>query len=204
MIHKQYCKTLEHVCRRIILSFLFLFCFSELSFFWRNSSTFQFIFSHALTSSLLTCVFRVICMCDACGGKEKPMRPSEWERHTGCRKKKWKESIRVKNPDQPLVSWLQQMLGAGAIGLAYELPDIIVPAKQREQALLSVLDGETRNPEPAAECHLYLKVFKLFFCSFQIICQEINGWHGSAKWVAFGRSSKRSLAESSMNVVTVS
>jgi hypothetical protein len=70
---------------------------------------------------------------------------------------------------------LQQMLGAGAIGLAYELPDIIVPAKQREQALLSVLDGETRNPEPAAECHLHLKVFKLFFCSFHIICEEING-----------------------------
>lgn len=110
MIHKQYCKTLEHVSRRIILSFLFLFCFSELSFFWRNSSTFQFIFSHALTSSLLTCVFRVICMCDACGGKEKPMRPSEWERHTGCRKKKWKESIRVKNPDQPLVSWVSHLL----------------------------------------------------------------------------------------------
>jgi hypothetical protein len=147
MIHKQYCKTLEHVCRRIILSFLFLFCFSELSFFWRNSSTFQFIFSHALTSSLLTCVFRVICMCDACGGKEKPMRPSEWERHTGCRKKKWKESIRVKNPDQPLVSWLQQMLGAGAIGLAYELPDIIVPAKQREQALLSALDAPYKPVE---------------------------------------------------------
>ncbi len=99
---------------------------------------------------------------------------------------------------------LQQMLGAGAIGLAYELPDIIVPAKQREQALLSVLDGETRNPEPAAECHLHLKVFKLFFCSFKIICKEINGWHGSAKWVAFATSSKRSLAESSMNVVTVS
>ncbi|KAH9557627.1 hypothetical protein CY35_07G094200 [Sphagnum magellanicum] len=89
----------------------------------------------------------VICMCDACGGKEKPMRPSEWERHTGCRKKKWKESIRVKNPDQPLVSWLQQMLGAGAIGLAYELPDIIVPAKQREQALLSALDAPYKPVE---------------------------------------------------------
>ncbi len=49
---------------------------------------------------------RVICKCDACGGKEKPMRPSEWERHTGCRKKKWKESIRVKNLEQPLVSWV--------------------------------------------------------------------------------------------------
>lgn len=34
------------------------------------------------------------------------MRPSEWERHTGCRKKKWKESIRVKNLEQPLVSWV--------------------------------------------------------------------------------------------------
>jgi hypothetical protein len=90
--------------------FFFFFCFSELSFFCRNSSTFQFIFSHALTSSLLTCVFRVICMCNACGGKEKPMRPSEWERHTGCRKKKWKESIRVKNPDQPLVSWVSHLL----------------------------------------------------------------------------------------------
>jgi hypothetical protein len=33
MIHKQYCKTLEHVCRRIILSFLFfLVSLSFLSF----------------------------------------------------------------------------------------------------------------------------------------------------------------------------
>ncbi|CAM6047354.1 unnamed protein product [Sphagnum compactum] len=54
----------------------------------------------------LTKYHEVICKCDACGGKEKPMRPSEWERHTGCRKKKWKESIRVKNLEQPLVSWV--------------------------------------------------------------------------------------------------
>lgn len=34
------------------------------------------------------------------------MKPSEWERHTGCRKKKWKESIRMKYLDQSLLSWV--------------------------------------------------------------------------------------------------
>ncbi len=54
-----------------------------------------------------------------------------------------------------IVMQLQQILVRGAIGLAYEGPDVVVPAKQREQALRSALDGETRNsnPEPS-ECFL--------------------------------------------------
>lgn len=69
-----------------------------------------FIYSFVCCDSLNNLPFiwtaRVLCKCDECRGLVKPVKPSEWERHTGCRKKKWKESIRVKNLDQPLVQWV--------------------------------------------------------------------------------------------------
>lgn len=70
----------------------------------------SFIYSFVCCDSLNNLPFiwtaRVLCKCDECRGLVKPVKPSEWERHTGCRKKKWKESIRVKNLDQPLVQWV--------------------------------------------------------------------------------------------------
>jgi hypothetical protein len=34
------------------------------------------------------------------------MGPSKWERHTGSRKKKWKQSIKLKNTNITLLSWV--------------------------------------------------------------------------------------------------
>ncbi|CAB71104.1 putative protein [Arabidopsis thaliana] len=38
----------------------------------------------------------------------KKQSPSEWERHTGCRAKKWKYSVRVKDTMLPLEKWIAE------------------------------------------------------------------------------------------------
>lgn len=47
---------------------------------------------------------RVQCLCGSCGTKKYGL--SEWERHTGCRAKKWKHSVKVKGSNMPLEKWV--------------------------------------------------------------------------------------------------
>ncbi|XP_022734043.1 histone-lysine N-methyltransferase ATX3-like isoform X3 [Durio zibethinus] len=46
----------------------------------------------------------VVCECGVCGSKKYTL--SEWERHTGCRAKKWKYSVKVKDTMIPLEKWI--------------------------------------------------------------------------------------------------
>lgn len=46
----------------------------------------------------------VVCECGACGSKKYTL--SEWERHTGCRAKKWKYSVKVKDTMTTLEKWI--------------------------------------------------------------------------------------------------
>ncbi|KAH6756582.1 SET domain protein 14 [Perilla frutescens var. hirtella] len=46
----------------------------------------------------------VQCTCGSCGAKKYGL--SEWERHTGCRAKKWKHSVKVKGSNIPLEKWM--------------------------------------------------------------------------------------------------
>ncbi|XP_024020947.1 histone-lysine N-methyltransferase ATX3 isoform X2 [Morus notabilis] len=48
----------------------------------------------------------VMCKCGSCGAKKQTL--SEWERHTGCRAKKWKYSVRVKSTMLPLEKWIEE------------------------------------------------------------------------------------------------
>lgn len=49
--------------------------------------------------------FHVIeCKCGSCGARKQS--PSEWERHTGCRAKKWKYSVKVKGTMLTLEKWI--------------------------------------------------------------------------------------------------
>lgn len=48
---------------------------------------------------------RVVCNCGSCESKKQTL--SEWERHTGCRAKKWKYSVKVKDYSMiPLERWV--------------------------------------------------------------------------------------------------
>ncbi|KAH9619549.1 hypothetical protein KSS87_021317 [Heliosperma pusillum] len=46
----------------------------------------------------------VVCKCGSCGSRKQSL--SEWEKHTGCRAKKWKYSVKIKGSTVPLHQWL--------------------------------------------------------------------------------------------------
>lgn len=48
----------------------------------------------------------VTCNCTSCGTRKQTL--SEWERHTGCRAKKWKYSVKVKDLMITLEKWLEE------------------------------------------------------------------------------------------------
>eukprot|EP00250_Pteridium_aquilinum_P019628 c24501_g1_i1 orf=598-5466(+) len=100
---------------------------------------------------------QVLCKCEDCKDG-KTMGPSKWERHTGCKKKKWKESIKLKNTKRTLLAWIQYMLRKGAVGLAYAGSEICIPSQQRERELHACLRGAYEpvlvnwTPERCAVC----------------------------------------------------
>ncbi|KAJ8751913.1 hypothetical protein K2173_000659 [Erythroxylum novogranatense] len=49
----------------------------------------------------------VVCKCGSCGSEKQAL--SEWERHTGCKSKNWKTSVRVKGSMLPLEQWMMQL-----------------------------------------------------------------------------------------------
>ncbi|XP_020265083.1 histone-lysine N-methyltransferase ATX4-like isoform X2 [Asparagus officinalis] len=48
----------------------------------------------------------VMCPCGSCKGMKHTL--TEWERHTGCRSKKWKSSVKVKSTMTPLSQWIER------------------------------------------------------------------------------------------------
>ncbi|KAL9228998.1 hypothetical protein vseg_004517 [Gypsophila vaccaria] len=48
----------------------------------------------------------VVCKCGNCGSRKQSL--SEWEKHTGCRAKKWKYSVKIKGSTVPLHQWLTE------------------------------------------------------------------------------------------------
>ncbi|KAI8572644.1 hypothetical protein RHMOL_Rhmol01G0215400 [Rhododendron molle] len=68
----------------------------------------------------------VECKCGSCGTKKRT--PSEWEKHTGSRAKKWKVSIKVKGSMLTLEKWIEEYNAHG-----------FNPLKLDKQQLLSFL-----------------------------------------------------------------
>uniref|UniRef100_A0A1J3CX27 Histone-lysine N-methyltransferase ATX3 n=1 Tax=Noccaea caerulescens TaxID=107243 RepID=A0A1J3CX27_NOCCA len=76
--------------------------------------------------------FHVIeCKCGDCGAKKQS--PSEWERHTGCRAKKWKYSVKVKDSMLTLEKWIA---GFSAPTLEQGTADFGILDKQKMLSLL--------------------------------------------------------------------
>lgn len=78
----------------------------------------------------------IMCKCGAC--ESKKYTPSEWERHTGCRAKKWKYSVKVKGTMLPLEKWIAEYNVHGNV-------HSMDPLKLDKQHLLSILQ-ETYEP----------------------------------------------------------
>lgn len=79
----------------------------------------------------------VMCKCGSCG-TEKHML-SDWERHTGCKVKNWKQSVRVKGSMLSLEQWMLQMAEYHAHAVASAKPPKKPSLKVRKQKLLSFL-----------------------------------------------------------------
>ncbi|XWS46228.1 hypothetical protein CRYUN_Cryun14cG0046500 [Craigia yunnanensis] len=65
----------------------------------------------------------VVCECGACGTKKYTL--SEWERHTGCRAKKWKYSVKVKDTMIPLEKWIVEYNAFGVDTLKLDKQKLI-------------------------------------------------------------------------------
>ncbi|XP_062155071.1 histone-lysine N-methyltransferase ATX3 [Alnus glutinosa] len=72
----------------------------------------------------------IMCNCGAC--ESKKYTPSEWERHTGCRAKKWKYSVKVKGTMLPLEKWIAEYNAHGNV-------HSMDPLKLDKQHLLAIL-----------------------------------------------------------------
>ncbi|KAK9207238.1 hypothetical protein WN943_017523 [Citrus x changshan-huyou] len=70
----------------------------------------------------------VVCRCRSCGPKKLTL--SEWERHTGCRAKKWKYSVKVLGTMLPLGKWITEFNA-----------DAMDPVKLDEKKLLAFMKG---------------------------------------------------------------
>ncbi|KAE9605740.1 putative histone-lysine N-methyltransferase transcription regulator PHD family [Lupinus albus] len=55
----------------------------------------------------------VMCNCGSCGSRKQTL--SEWEKHTGCRAKKWKHSVKVKNTMLPLEKWITEHISQDGV-----------------------------------------------------------------------------------------
>ncbi|XP_021846513.2 histone-lysine N-methyltransferase ATX3 isoform X1 [Spinacia oleracea] len=66
---------------------------------------------NGMEASYIPSLHLVVCKCGRCGTRKQSL--SEWEKHTGCRAKKWKYSVKVKGSMIALHQWLTDF-GASA------------------------------------------------------------------------------------------
>ncbi|KAF2324880.1 hypothetical protein GH714_020964 [Hevea brasiliensis] len=93
----------------------------------------------------------IVCKCGSCGSRKQT--PSEWERHTGCRAKKWKYSVKVKDTMLPLEKWIAEYNEHG-----------VDPAKLDKQKLLSFLQEK------------YEPVYAKWTTERCAICRWVEDW----------------------------
>ncbi|XP_012083218.1 histone-lysine N-methyltransferase ATX3 isoform X2 [Jatropha curcas] len=93
----------------------------------------------------------IVCKCGSCGSRKQT--PSEWEKHTGCRAKKWKYSVKVKNTMLPLEKWIAEYNAHG-----------VDPLKLDKQKLLAFLQEK------------YEPVYAKWTTERCAICRWVEDW----------------------------
>eukprot|EP00271_Cylindrocystis_brebissonii_P019140 TRINITY_DN5702_c0_g1_i1.p1 TRINITY_DN5702_c0_g1~~TRINITY_DN5702_c0_g1_i1.p1 ORF type:complete len:910 (+),score=136.97 TRINITY_DN5702_c0_g1_i1:335-2731(+) len=73
------------------------------------------------------------------GRSEVKMTVAEWEKHTGCKKKRWKESIFVTNLNKALGEWLLEMRAAGALNLGWDPSATLLESARQKKVTLGYL-----------------------------------------------------------------
>nr|KYP50996.1 Histone-lysine N-methyltransferase ATX3 [Cajanus cajan] len=68
------------------------------------------------------------CKCGLCGSRKQAL--TEWERHAGCKARKWKYSVKVEGTMQPLIKWIIE-----------HNPQAGIPQQLDQQQILNLLQG---------------------------------------------------------------
>lgn len=137
----------------------------------------------------------ILCECRECG-KGARMSISQWEKHTGSRKKKWKQSVKVKDLNLHLIDWINQAYEAGVRGLGFYSPEKQTHVKFQERELIKCL-LEPYEPvkvswttERCAVCRWvedwdYNKIIICNRCQIAVHqeCYGVNGGQDLASWV---------------------
>ncbi|XP_065860213.1 histone-lysine N-methyltransferase ATX3 [Euphorbia lathyris] len=71
----------------------------------------------------------IVCNCGSCGPRKQT--PSEWERHTGCRAKKWKYSVKIKDTLLPLEKWIAEYNAYGINPLKLDQPKLLALLQEK-------------------------------------------------------------------------
>ncbi|CAN6444695.1 unnamed protein product [Victoria cruziana] len=79
----------------------------------------------------------VTCGCGFCGNNKRTL--SDWERHTGSRKKNWKASVKVKSTMMLLSLWIDQISAYDPRGLYYLNPENGSSMRPSKKSLLTYL-----------------------------------------------------------------
>ncbi|WCJ22411.1 Histone-lysine N-methyltransferase ATX3 [Euphorbia peplus] len=90
---------------------------------------------NGMDGTFLTALHLIVCSCKPCGPKKQT--PSEWEKHTGCRAKKWKYSVKVKDLMVPLETWMLEHTGQEFNPLKLDLAKLLAFLKEDYEPVLA-------------------------------------------------------------------
>ncbi|KAJ6873015.1 hypothetical protein NC651_031994 [Populus alba x Populus x berolinensis] len=90
------------------------------------------------------------CNCGSCGSRKQA--PSEWEKHTGCRAKKWKHSVKIKDTMLPLAQWIAEYNAS------------VDPLKLDKQMLLALLEEK------------YEPIYAKWISERCAVCRWVEDW----------------------------
>ncbi|MBA0805221.1 hypothetical protein Gohar_004754 [Gossypium harknessii] len=130
----------------------------------------------------------VVCECGACGSKKYTL--SEWERHTGCRAKKWKYSVKVKDTMTTLEKWIVDYNAHGVHTLKLDKQKLIgfLQAVHQEcygasnvQDLTSWVCRACETPDIERECCLCPFVLKI--CKYDFLGGALKPTDVESLWV---------------------
>ncbi|TKY61766.1 Histone-lysine N-methyltransferase ATX3 [Spatholobus suberectus] len=93
----------------------------------------------------------IMCKCGLCGSRKQTL--TEWERHAGCKAKKWKYSVKVESTMQPLIKWIIEHNSQAGI-----------PLQLDQQQMLSFLHEK------------YVPVYAKWTTERCAICRWVEDW----------------------------
>ncbi|XP_028791077.1 histone-lysine N-methyltransferase ATX3 [Neltuma alba] len=78
---------------------------------------------NGMEGTYISSLHLVMCKCGSCVPRKQTL--SEWERHTGCKAKKWKFSVKVKSTMLPLEKWITENNSQAGVSLQLDQQQVL-------------------------------------------------------------------------------